>query len=72
MELVGTVKEYREEDDDLRLVFRCCNQEEFDLKVLPDLKKIPPEKVVRVHTRRQPDDLGMPRGENVLVSWEEL
>jgi hypothetical protein len=72
MELVGTAKEYREEHEGLRLIFRCCNKEEFDLKVSPALKRIPPAHIVRVWTQRPEDEMGMPKKENVLVHWEEL
>lgn len=72
MELVGTAKEYYENQDGLRLVFRCCNKEEFDLKVSPAINRIPPDHIVRAWTKRPEDELGMPLRENVLVHWEEL
>ena len=73
MELVGTAKEYHEVEDGLRVVFRCCNKEEFDLKVSPAIKRIPPDHIVRAWTDRPMDEeTGMPSKENVLVHWEEL
>jgi len=72
MELVGTAKEYSEIDGGLRLVFRCTNKEEFDLKVSPAIKRIPPDVIVRAWTKRPEDETGMLKRENVLVHWEVL
>ena len=72
MELVGIVVAYREESGGLHVLFRCTNKEEFDLKVSPAIKRIPPGVLVRVVTERPPDELGMPRKENVLTRWQEL
>ncbi len=72
MELVGTAKEYYEDQDGLRLVFCCRNKEEFDLKASPAIKRIPPDHIVRAWTKEPDDELGMPKKENVLVHWEEL
>lgn len=72
MELVGTAKEYRREHSSLRLLFLCTNKLEFDLKVSPSIKRIPPNHVVRVWTERPLDRQGIPQKEHVLVHWEEL
>lgn len=72
MELVGTALGYREENGSLRLTFRCTNKEEFDLKVSPALKRIPPEQVVRAWTHRPQGPRGIPIRENVLTHWEVL
>lgn len=72
MILVGTVLEYREENDGLRVAFRCTNKEEFDFQVFPALKRIPLDLRVRVYTQRPEDELGVPSKENVLLHWEEL
>ncbi len=72
MELVGTVKEYREADGGLRVVFRCCNKEEFDLRIPPAHKRIPPGQLVRGWTMRDKDELGMPRGDTWLIDVEEF
>jgi len=73
MELVGTAKEYHDDGDGLRLVFRCCNKEEFDLRVSPAIERIPPDHIVRVFTERPMDEAtGFPSKEHVLVHWEEM
>ncbi len=72
MELGGPAQGYHETKDGLRVVFLCTNQEEFDLKVLPALKRIPPDLLVRVLTRRPESETWTPAKESVLVHWEEL
>lgn len=72
MELVGTAKEYHGEGDDLRVVFRCTNKEEFDLKVSPVIKRIPPDQVVRAFAELPEWVLGESKPENVIVHWEDL
>ncbi len=72
MELVGIAQEYHEEGDDLRVIFRCTNQEEFNLKVSPAIARIPPDQVVRAFTELPEWVLGEPRPENILVHWEDL
>lgn len=72
MELVGIATEYYEEGDDLRVVFRCTNHEEFDLKVSPAIVRIPPDQVVRAFTELPDWRLGETKPGNVLVHWEDL
>jgi hypothetical protein len=72
MELVGTAKEYCEENGYLWIVFSCSNKEEFRFKVSKALRKIPLGLMVRAWTRRPDGEDGMPKKENVLIHWEEL
>jgi len=72
MELIGQALAYREESEGLRLLFRCTNKEEFDLKCPSALRHIPPDVIVRVWTKRPMGERGMPSRTNVLTHWEDL
>ena len=72
MELVGNATKYHDPGDGLRVVFLCTNQEEFDLRVLPTLEKIPPDRLVRAFTKRPSSEIWTHAKESILVHWEDL
>jgi hypothetical protein len=72
VELVGAVVKYRKQGDGFRVVFRCTNREEFQLRIPPNVSLLPLERIIRIWIERSRDGLGILQEDHALVRWKEL